>query len=403
MRNARLAAAAKTVTLSLPEFAAQRLAAIQQAQRYRVRRPFDARHGMAVQADNTDLTLFCSNDYLGLSDHPALVAALSGAAQRYGVGSTASQYVNGHSAEIAAFERDLATFLGYPRALLLGSGYLANTGVIDALVGRNDCIVSDALNHASLIDGCRLSGASVKRYAHADLNAAGEALAASATGAQRLLVSDAVFSMDGDVADVAGLAQLAEQHAAWLMLDDAHGIGVLGPSGRGSVAAQGCGVEQVPVLTGPLGKAFGVYGAFVAASDVVIDYLTQVTRTGIFATALPPPLVASLRAALEQVEKADDRRAHLHALIARFRAGLVRIGLPDSGSNTPIQPLIVGPEALAMSLSEALRARGLWVTAIRPPTVPQGTCRLRITLSASHTEADVDRLLAALDQIMPRP
>ena len=393
---------AKTVTLSLPEFAAQRLSVIQQAQRYRVRRPYEARRGMAVQADRSDLTLFCSNDYLGLSDHPAVVAALAEAGQRYGVGSTASQYINGHSAEIAAFERDLAAFLGYPRVLLLGSGYLVNTGVIDALVGRDDQIISDALNHASLIDGCRLSGATVQRFAHADLGAAEQALEQGAAGTQRLLVSDAVFSMDGDVADVAGLAQLADRHAAWLMLDDAHGVGVLGPGGRGTVAAQACGVEQVPVLTGTLGKAFGVYGAFVAASDVVIDYLTQVTRTGIFATALPPPLVASLRAALEQVAKADARRAHLQALIERFRAGLARLGLPDSGSNTPIQPLIVGPEEQAMRLSEALRERGLWVTAIRPPTVPQGTSRLRITLSAAHSEADVDRLLSALDQIMPR-
>ncbi len=390
------------MTQPLPEFAAQRLKHIERANRYRVRREYAARQGMAVACDDADLTLFCSNDYLGLSDHPRLVEALSQAAERYGVGSTASQYINGHSAEIAAFERELAAFLDYPRVLLLGSGYLVNTGVIDALVGRDDVIVSDALNHASLIDGCRLSGARVERFAHADIEAADQALAACVGDGQRLLLSDAVFSMDGDIADIPALARLARQRSAWLMLDDAHGVGVLGPQGRGAVALHQCGVSEVPVLTGTLGKAFGVYGAFVAASNEVIDCLTQVTRTGIFATALPPPLVASLRAALELVADADQRRAHLNGLIEQFRAGLVRLGLPDTASSTPIQPLIVGPEDRALALSEALRARGLWVTAIRPPTVPAGTCRLRITLSAAHSEADVQRLLAALDEIMPR-
>lgn len=390
------------MTQPLREFAAERLRRIEQAQRYRVRRPFTARQGMAVAADDADLTLFCSNDYLGLSDHPRLIAALTQAAQRYGVGSTASQYINGHSAEIAAFERELAAFLGYPRTLLLGSGYLVNTGVIDALMGRDDCIVSDALNHASLIDGCRLSGAAVQRYAHGDVTDAERALRACPAGGQRLMVSDAVFSMDGDVADIPALADVARRQSAWLMLDDAHGVGVLGPGGRGAVAAQGCGVEDVPVLTGTLGKAFGVYGAFVAGSDELIDYLTQVTRTGIFATALPPALVASLRVALELVAEADERRAHLNGLIAQFRDGLRHLGLPDTQSSTPIQPLIVGPEERTLMLSEALRARGLWVTAIRPPTVPEGTCRLRITLSAGHRETDVQRLLSALDEIMPR-
>ncbi len=382
---------------SLPEFTAARLARIREQNRIRRRLPFSMMQGARVRDENgQELTLFCSNDYLGLSAHPRLRATWSEAVWRYGVGSTASQYINGHSDQIAAFEAELAEFLGYPRVLLFGSGYLANVGVIDALMSKTDHVVSDALNHASLIDGCRLSGAQVRRYPHADLAAAQAALLACGDTGNRLLLSDALFSMDGDPADLPGLADLARQHAAWLMVDDAHGIGVLGPQGRGSVAAQGLGVEQVPILTGTLGKAFGVYGAFVAGSEALIEYLVQASRTAIFATALPPALVASLRVALDLLREAGPAREHLHQLIAEFRQGLTQLGWPDTGSATPIQPLIVGDETRALALSARLRDAGLWVTAIRPPTVPPGTSRLRITLSAAHARQDVERLLDAL-------
>ncbi len=381
----------------LPEFTAARLARIREQNRVRRRLPFAAMQGVRVREDSgRELTLFCSNDYLGLSAHPRLRATWSEAVWHYGVGSTASQYINGHSDQIAAFEAELADFLGYPRVLLFGSGYLANVGVIDALMGKADHVVSDALNHASLIDGCRLSGAQVRRYPHADLTAARAALQSCADSGNRLLLSDALFSMDGDAADLPGLSRLAADHAAWLMVDDAHGIGVLGPQGRGSVADQGLGVDEVPILTGTLGKAFGVYGAFVAGSQDLIEYLVQASRTAIFATALPPALVASLRVSLELLREADAARAHLRQLIQDFRAGLVQLGWPDTGSATPIQPLIVGDEDRALALSARLRDAGLWVSAIRPPTVPAGTCRLRITLSAAHQQQDVERLLDAL-------
>lgn len=384
------------MTQSLPEFLAPRLAQIQAQQRVRKRLPYQSSHAHRVeQADGRQLRVFCSNDYLGLADHPDLKAAWCQAVERYGVGSTASQYINGHSAEIAAFEEEMADFLGYPRVLLFGSGYLVNSGVIDALLGRDDDIVSDALNHASLIDGCRLSGARVQRYAHADLQQAEAALQQAGVG-NRLLLSDALFSMDGDTADVAGLAALARQQQAWLMLDDAHGLGVVGPHGRGCVAGAGLGVDEVPIVTATLGKSVGVYGAFVAGSEDLVEYLSQVTRSIIFTTALPPALVAAARAGLRLLRSADDRRSHLHTLIAQFRAGLLERGLPDSGSDTPIQPIVVGGEARAMALSAALREQGFWISAIRPPTVPPGTCRLRVTLSAAHSNADVNDLLDAL-------
>lgn len=391
------------MTQSLPDFLAPRLAQIGELNRVRRRQAFQSMAGVRLRdAAGRALRLFCSNDYLGLAAHPRLREAWCGAVEGYGVGSTASQYINGYSAEIAAFEDELAAFLGYPRVLLFGSGYLVNTGVIDALLGKSDRIISDALNHASLIDGCRLSGARVERFAHADLSEAERLLAAAPESGNRLLLSDAVFSMDGDLADVAGLARLAQQHQAWLMLDDAHGLGVLGPHGQGSVMAGGLGPAQVPILTGTLGKSFGVYGAFVAGSTELIEYLSQITRTVIFSTALPPALVASLRVALQLVREADPQRAHLAALILRLRAGLRELGLPDTASNTPIQPLVVGDEARALALSAALRESGIWVTAIRPPTVPVGTCRLRITLSAAHSFADVDALLEALSHAWSR-
>ncbi len=378
----------------------QQLDAIQAQQRVRQRQPYRNSAGTRLtQADGRELRVFCSNDYLGLANHPALKAAWCDAVDRYGVGSTASQYINGHSLEIQALEQELADFLGYPRVLLFGSGYLVNTGVIDALLGRADGIASDQLNHASLIDGCRLSGSRVKAYAHASCKAAESALDELQDCRHRLLLSDAVFSMDGDVADIPALARTAQAHQAWLMLDDAHGLGVLGPKGRGSVAAAGLGPTEVPILTGTLGKSVGVYGAFVAGSQALIEYLSQVTRTVIFTTALPPALVASARAALQLIQAGDERRTHLHKLIESFRAGLIKRGLPQSPSCTPIQPLVVGSESRAMALSAGLRERGFWVSAIRPPTVPAGTCRLRITLSAAHQSEDVEALLDTLADV----
>ncbi|HXG27856.1 MAG TPA: 8-amino-7-oxononanoate synthase, partial [Nevskiales bacterium] len=313
----------------------------------------------------------------------------------YGLGSGASAYVTGWNAEHQALEEELAEFVQRPRALLFSTGYQCNLGVIQALVGRGDEVFSDALNHASLIDGCRLSGAAIHRYAHADVANLARQLDQPAAG-RRLIVSDGVFSMDGDTAPLAELAALAARQDAALLVDDAHGFGVQGPQGRGSLAALGLGIDEVPVLVATLGKALGGFGAFVAGADELIEYLLQRVRTAIFTTAMPPALAAAMRTSLRLLQAEGWRREQLHALIARFRAGSRQLGLPVAESSTAIQPLIAGDEDRALRLSAALQARGFLVGAIRPPTVPPGTSRLRITLSAAHTEQQVDALLDAL-------
>lgn len=348
-----------------------------------------------VVIDGRELLAFCGNDYLGLARHPALVEALSRAAAESGVGSTAAHLVCGHHREHAALEEALADWIGRERALLFSSGVMANLGALQALLRRGDLCVQDHANHASLIDAARASGARLRRYPHADAEAAARQLARDAA-APALLASDGVFSMDGDVAPLPALAAVAAQAGATLMIDDAHGLGVLGDQGAGSAAAAGLTQREVPVLMGTLGKALGCGGAFVAGSAALIEGLTQFARSFVYTTAMPPPLAAAARAAVDLARREDWRREKLVALIARFRSGAAQLDLPLLPSSTPIQPLLLGDSARTLAAAHGLREAGLLVVAIRPPTVPAGTARLRITLSASHSEDDVDRLLVAL-------
>jgi 8-amino-7-oxononanoate synthase len=348
---------------------------------------------------------FCSNDYLGLAGHPDLIEAACAGAREFGVGAGASPLVSGHSAPNEALEHELAAFTQLPRALYFYAGYATNIGIVPALVGEGDALFSDSLNHACLIDGARLSRATIHRYEHADLGALETALAGSAAR-RKLVISDAVFSMDGDVADIPRLLTLCEDHDALLLLDDAHGFGVRGPQGRGSLAQVGLTGRRASdrvLYMATLGKAAGVAGAFVAGSDVLIEWLLQKTRSYIFATAAPPMLAHALRASLRLIEAQDWRRDHLNRLVAQLRGGLgiVLRNTPWklAKSTTPIQALLIGPNDEALAVMEGLRGSGLWVPAIRPPTVPEGTARLRIALSAAHSHADVDHLILALSEL----
>jgi 8-amino-7-oxononanoate synthase len=367
---------------------------------YRHRQVLDGPQGVEVRIEGTSYLSFCSNDYLGLANHPGVVAAFHRGLDEYGAGSGAAHLISGHSRAHHALEEELADYLGCPRALLFSTGYMANLGVVSALAGHGDRVFEDQANHASLLDGARLSGARLVRYTHGDCAALEKRLADAPTG-EYLVATDGVFSMDGDLAPLPGLAELAAAHEAWLLVDDAHGLGVIGPGGRGTAAYYGLAPAQVPILMGTLGKAFGTFGAFVAGSDTLVEMLIQEARTYIYTTAPPPAAAAATRAALRLVREQDWRREQLQALVRRFREGAAQLGLELADSFTPIQPLVVGEAAAALHLSEALRARGLLIGAVRPPTVPPGSARLRITFSAAHSEAQVDRLLDALEQLIP--
>ena len=382
-----------------PEILERDRATLAGAARLRQRHVIERVHGgggegARLVVARRELIDFCSNDYLGLARHPQVIAALAAAAADFGVGSGAAHLVSGHSAPHQALEEELAAFTGRERALLFSTGYMANLGVISSFAGRGETVLEDRLNHASLLDGARLSGARLLRYAHGDAAAAGRMLAQR--DAVALLATDGVFSMDGDIAPLAELASLARRARAWLLVDDAHGLGVLGSGGRGTLAVAALDSTAVPLLVGTLGKAFGTFGAFVAGDADTIEYLLQHARTGIYTTALPPALAAATRVALRLAAAEPWRRERLGALIARFRVAAARAGLAPGPVATPIQPVIVGSDAEAVRLSAALRSAGFWVAAIRPPTVPQGRARLRITLSALHRESDVDALVAAL-------
>ncbi|MBI2779736.1 MAG: 8-amino-7-oxononanoate synthase [Gammaproteobacteria bacterium] len=366
---------------------------------YRTRRVLESPQGAEVVVEGQRYLSFCSNDYLGLANHPDVIRAMQQGAAEYGVGSGAAHLVSGHSAAHHALEEELAAFTHRPRVLLFSTGYMANIGVVSALVGRGDAVFEDRLNHASLIDAGLLSQARLRRYPHNDM-AALERCVAGDGSATRLIVSDGVFSMDGDIAPLPALATIARRHNAGLMIDDAHGLGVLGAHGGGVVENFGLGTDEVPILMGTLGKAFGTFGAFVAGSEELIETLIQRARTYIYTTALPPAIAQATRASLRLVQEEDWRRTHLHTLIARFRDGAKRLGLALPPSATPIQPLIIGDAGRAVALSDALMQRGILIGAIRPPTVPQGSARLRITLCAAHSEAQVDRLLDALAELL---
>ncbi|MCW5574504.1 MAG: 8-amino-7-oxononanoate synthase [Burkholderiales bacterium] len=347
-----------------------------------------------VAVDGRDYLAFCSNDYLGLAADPRLIAAARAGADLYGVGAGASHLVLGHGTAHHRLEEALAGFVGLPRALLFSTGYMANMGVISALAGRGDALFADRLNHASLNDAALLSRAAFRRYPHNDL-AALERLLAATPARRRLVIVDAVFSMDGDIAAVPALLDLCARHDAYLLIDDAHGFGVLGAQGRGTPAHFGLASERL-IYMATLGKAAGVSGAFVAGSETLIESLLQNARTYIYTTATPPLLAHALLTSLQIIQQEEWRRERLRELIRRLKQGLQDAPWRLLPSDTPIQPLLVGGNAEALALSARLAAQGLLVPAIRPPTVPQGTARLRISLSADHAMEDVDRLVAAL-------
>ncbi len=337
---------------------------------------------------------FASNDYLALAQHPALIAAWQQAGARYGVGSGASAYVSGYSPAQQALEAELAAYVQRPRALVFSSGYLANLGVLGALLTRRDVVLADRLCHASLLDGVRLAGARLWRYPHGDLALLAQQLAKYGPGCW--VITDSIFSMDGDWAPLPELARLCQQAEAHLYVDDAHGLGVVGPQGRGALAARQLDVDAVPLALGACGKALGTLGAFVSGDAVWLDKVTQHARSAIYSTALPPALAETTRTALHLAQTETWRREHLHALIERLRAGAAALGLPLLPSDTPIQPLLVGDNQRALQLSQRLWDQGFWVPAIRPPTVPPGRARVRISLSAGHSLAQVDALLEAI-------
>lgn len=356
--------------------------------------------GPRVLVDGRWLHNFCSNDYLGLAADPALTEVLADAARRHGVGAGAAALVCGHHRAHEALAEALADWLGVEGVLLFGTGYLANLGLLQGLLGPGDAVFQDRLNHASLLDGGLASGARQQRYAHADPDDLARRLAGQ-SARRSLIVSDGVFSMDGDIAPVPALVELAHRHQALLMLDEAHAFGVIGEQGRGSVSHHGLAADAVPLRMGTLGKAFGVCGAFAAGPRLLIDAVQQLARTAIYTTALPPALAETALAALQRVREDDWRRARLASLQQHLRAGLLAQGwqLPDS--HTPIQPVLIGSAERALALADALRERGFWVGAIRPPTVPAGTARLRFTVTATHESSALDALLAAMADLAP--
>nr|VFJ72296.1 MAG: 8-amino-7-oxononanoate synthase [Candidatus Kentron sp. FM]VFJ72478.1 MAG: 8-amino-7-oxononanoate synthase [Candidatus Kentron sp. FM]VFK19704.1 MAG: 8-amino-7-oxononanoate synthase [Candidatus Kentron sp. FM] len=425
----------------------------------RVRSVLTTPQGVEVKIDGRRYLSFCSNNYLGLANDPRVVAAFQRGAGRYGVGSGAASVVAGHYRAHHALEEELAAFTGRERALIFSTGYMANLGIVSALAGRGDAVFEDRLNHASLLDAATLSRAHLKRYAHTDPAALWAALAAGNGAKRRLVVTDGVFSMDGDVAPLPALAAIGREYGAWLVVDDAHGLGVLGKNGGGSLEHFGLGSDAVPILMGTLGKALGVFGAFVAGDHAVVEYLMQKARPFIFTTALPPAVAEAARASLAIVREEPWRREHLMGLVVRFRAGAEGLGLTLGGAattgrepdrspserepaprkgpisnetavrsprtpglyqslskhastprkgpisnetavrSTPIQPVLVGDSHRAVAISAALRKKGFFVQAIRPPTVPKGSARLRITFSATHEPMQVDRLLDALSDV----
>lgn len=363
----------------------------------RSRRTVSSPQAPQLIVDGKSYLSFCSNDYLGLANHPQLIGKLQQGAQSYGVGAGAAHLVSGHVAPHEQLEHELAAFVGKPAALLFSTGYMANLGVVQALVGRGDTVFADKLNHASLNDAMLLSRADVKRYQHCDMAQLAAMLAQTVSG-RKLICTDAVFSMDGDMAPLAKLLALCEVHDAWLLVDDAHGFGVLGCQGRGSLSHFGIASPRI-IYMATLGKAAGVFGAFAAAEQVVIDTLINNARSYVYTTATPPALSVATLQSLRLIADGDELRAHLQDLIAQLREGLTGLPWQLMPSSTAIQPLLVGDNQAALDLSAGLRERGIWVAAIRPPTVPDGTARLRITLSAAHTVSDVTRLLEALHEL----
>jgi 8-amino-7-oxononanoate synthase len=363
---------------------------------YRSRRVSDGPQQPEMIIDGRPVISFCSNDYLGLANHAEVRAAFIQGIETYGAGSGAAHLINGHSRAHHALEQELAEFTGYPRALLFSTGYMANLGLAQALVGRGDAVFEDRLNHASLLDGGLLSGARLIRYRHNSADDLETRLAARTQG-EKLVMSDGVFSMDGDIADIGGLARSCKRHNAVLMVDDAHGFGILGSNGKGTPDHLGVSTDAVPVYMATLGKAVGVAGAFIAGSEALIETLIQKARTYIYTTASPPAAAEAVRAALTLIRTQPQLREKLEHNIRYFRNCCDEVGVKLTRSRTAIQPVIIGETRAAVTMSERLLAHGILVTAIRPPTVPAGTARLRITLSAAHKRAHIDKLVSALE------
>ncbi len=414
----------------LDEILQKELLIRQQQSLYRQRKIIDApdpeKSSVYVNIQGKSLLSFCSNDYLGLAGHPQIAQQLKQGINQYGVGSGAAHLVCGHTRAHHELEEILAEYTGRSRALLFSTGYMANLGIVNALMGKGDIVFQDKLNHASLIDAAllssALSGSQLKRYPHNNIQRLAQLLritdgslstktaegslsttaegSKSVSTARKLVMSDAVFSMDGDVAEVAQLAELCQQQNAWLMLDDAHGFGVLGENGAGTAEEYALDQQQLPVYMATLGKAMGVFGAFAAGSDALIETLIQKARPYIYTTAMPPALAQALIMSIKISRRESWRREKLKQLIVQFRSGAEQLGLSLMNSMTPIQPIVVGSNEAALNISQALEAKGFLVTAIRPPTVPKGTARLRITLSAQHEEKEVEQLLAALDEVI---
>ena len=373
----------------------QRLDALRTQNMYRRRRNIGSRQGRVIRVDGRELLNFCSNDYLGLAGDQRVARAVKSAVEHWGVGSGASHLVCGHTEVHEELEQALAEFTGRPRALVYSSGYAANVGVINALLSVGDLVCEDRLNHASLLDGGWISRASFAWYAHRDCDDLDRQLANDAN--RKLIVSDGTFSMDGDRCRLDELIAVARRRDAWIMIDDAHGMGVHGAEGVGLVDPAMYSVDDVQVLVGTFGKALGTSGAFVAGGEALIETLIQRSRNYIYTTAMPPALAVATLASLAIARAEAWRRDRLEALIERFRQGAARLGFDLPDSTSPIQPLIVGDPQATLELSRGLEERGCLCTAIRPPSVPEGTSRLRITLTAAHTDADVNRLLDALE------
>lgn len=381
---------------------------------YRSRRIVESPQGISLICDGKPVINFCSNDYLGLTNHPDVIHAFKSAADKYGVGSGSAHLICGHGSAHHALEEELAAFTGRDMALLFSTGYMANMGAISTLVGRGDTVFEDRLNHASLLDGGLLSGARFKRYVHADVEHLQNLLGNSKANknpidaphpnplpkgegiSRRLIVTDGVFSMDGDIAPVQALSAVAKRHDAWLMVDDAHGLGVLGNNGGGVLEELKLGQDDVQVLVGTLGKAFGTLGAFVAGSEELIETLIQKARPYIYTTALPPAIAEATRTSLKIIQTESWRREKLKQLTSRFKVGAAQLGLPLMASTSPIQPMLIGEAVRAVAISNALFSQGFLISAIRPPTVPANGARLRVTFSVMHEDRHIDQLLDAL-------
>ncbi|MRI32077.1 8-amino-7-oxononanoate synthase [Endozoicomonas sp. OPT23] len=367
-------------------------------QLYRERLTLDSAQGPEVIIDGKSYLAFCSNDYLGLANHPDVIQSFQKAANQYGLGSGASQLIVGHCRSHCLLEEELAEFTGRERALLFSSGYMANLGAMSALLNRGDAVFQDRLNHASLLDAGRLSGARLQRFRHRDLQHL-EACLTSSKGHRKLIATDGVFSMDGDRQELTVLSKLASEQNAWLMLDDAHGFGVLGKNGRGSTNEFQLTQNEIPILMATLGKSAGSFGAFVAGSDALIETLIQFSRSYIYTTALPPAVAEATRTSLRILARDDWRRDHLKRLVSLFREECLNRNIPVSESDTAIQPVIIGDIDKTLKISRLLFEQGILVSAIRPPTVPIGSARLRITFSASHTVSQVERLVDVLSRM----